>query len=218
MHLALLCPRLENTRCVATLCSDAGLPEVCFNKDCSIIPPSFASAEFFYHHTTRLHLWGRQPRNPNVLTADLFFNSGVPRVTPSVINKHSQPSSFPPTALCRPVCPPQLKNVQVSPCPGSAPLATSHWAPWCCTCGSPSDTGWAPSARPPYWGEILHSPWWQTGGRVCSVSSCDGEQLQNSTRVSSPPQLAGDIKPLVRLHRGATEGQQLIPTVNSRAA
>ena len=27
--------------------------EICFSKDCYIIPPSLASAEFFYHQTTR---------------------------------------------------------------------------------------------------------------------------------------------------------------------
>ena len=33
-----------------------------------------------------------------------------------------------------------------------------------------------------------------------------------------PPQLTGDIRPLMWRHRDATEGQQLIPTVNNRAA
>ena len=35
----------------------------CFNKDCSIIPPSRASAEFFYHQTTRRLIGGGKPRN-----------------------------------------------------------------------------------------------------------------------------------------------------------
>ena len=36
--------------------SDAGLISIHFNKDCSIIPPSLASTEFFYHQTTCRHL------------------------------------------------------------------------------------------------------------------------------------------------------------------
>ena len=38
-----------------TLNSDVTLKN-CFNKDCSIIPPSLASAEFFHHQITRQHL------------------------------------------------------------------------------------------------------------------------------------------------------------------
>ena len=37
--------------------------EISFNKDCSVIPPILASAEFFYQHTTLQNLWWRQPRN-----------------------------------------------------------------------------------------------------------------------------------------------------------
>ena len=37
--------------------------EICLNKDCCIIPPSLVSSEYFYQHTTRRHLWWKEPRN-----------------------------------------------------------------------------------------------------------------------------------------------------------
>ena len=55
--------RFENTQKAAAFWIGRWL-EICFKKDCSIIPPSLATIEFFYHQTSCQHILMKRAQKP----------------------------------------------------------------------------------------------------------------------------------------------------------